>query len=90
MSSHEELNEQWLTAVALDDMRDARRRSYETPLTLEEQKRGIEALAKWPKDKREEILRMEPNERDWMLLLAGMLGAAPVDNFPPGSEGAAQ
>lgn len=52
------------------------------PLSREEWGRGVEAVATWPKDKRAEILRLERNEQEWMLGLAGMLGARPESEGP--------
>ncbi len=53
------------------------------PLMREEWGRGVEAVASWPKDKRAEILQLERNEQEWMLGLAGMLGARPESEQAP-------
>lgn len=78
MSNHEDLDEQFLDVVALDGDQ-----ARSDSITRDEQLQGIAAVSKWPEQAREELLGMKTNERDIMLLLAGLLGATPESEEPP-------
>ena len=47
-------------------------------VTQEEMRLALAALKMWPKAEREELLLMQPNEREMVMLLAVYLGARPA------------
>jgi hypothetical protein len=47
-------------------------------VTQEEMRLALAALKMWPKERREELLLMQPNEREMAMLLVAYLGARPV------------
>lgn len=47
-------------------------------LTQEEMRLSLAALKMWPAEAREELLILQPNEREMVMLLAVYLGARPA------------
>lgn len=59
-----------------------------TDLTKVEVERAIQRMKRsdWSQDDRDMLLRLEPNERDMILLLAGELDAHPVSDHPHSAD----
>lgn len=53
------------------------------PMSPAEAQRGLEAVRKWPEKDRSELLELPRNEAMVMLMLAGELGAMPVEQAAP-------
>jgi hypothetical protein len=46
-------------------------------LTQDEMRKALQMIQYWPKEKREELARLTPNEREMMMLASALLNARP-------------
>ena len=70
----DDLDTQWLDAVARDDERDLRMAARLTP---QEFRAAATKIASWPESWQREVLEMGDNELRWIMLTAALLDGAP-------------